>query len=52
MPDWGLAIKIGATGFLMVVAVLSVVALVVWLTGMVIRRTGTGGGKNSEKKGD
>lgn len=52
--DWGLAGQIGGIGFGLVFAVLIILALAVWLTGLVTRRIGarkteTG---DSEEKGD
>ncbi len=51
MPvDWGLAARIGGVGFGLVFGVLIVLALVMWLTGLVIRRTSVGSEEAGEKK--
>ncbi|MEW6033880.1 MAG: OadG family protein [Chloroflexota bacterium] len=39
MVDWGLAGRIGGIGFATVFVVLSVLALAVWLTGIVVQLT-------------
>ena len=40
--DWGLAGQIGGIGFGLVFVVLSVLALAIWLMGLVLRKTGNG----------
>ena len=50
MVDWGMAIKIGGVGFLTVFVVLSVVALMLWLVGLI--QTKSGAGDNGQKEGD
>lgn len=49
--DWGLAGQIGGVGFGMVFALLIILAVVVWLTGLVITKTSTGKAENGDKKG-
>ena len=39
--DWGLARQIGGTGFGIVFAVLVILAIVLWLTGLVTGKIGT-----------
>jgi len=46
--DWAFAGKIGGIGFGMVFAVLVILAIVVWLVGLIFRRIDTG----EEKTGD
>jgi len=48
--DWGLAGQIGGVGFGTVFALLIVLAVVIWLTGLVITRTSTGKAENGDKK--
>lgn len=48
--DWGLAGQIGGVGFSMVFALLIVLAVVIWLTGLVIIKTGSGKAENGDKK--
>ena len=51
--DWGTAGQIGGVGFGLVFAVLIVLALAIWLTGLVLNKTGTGKVEiSSKKKGD
>jgi Na+-transporting methylmalonyl-CoA/oxaloacetate decarboxylase gamma subunit len=58
--DWGFAGQVGGIGFGLVFAVLIILALAMWITGLVFGRIGTGkaekaaaGNKTSnEKKGD
>lgn len=38
--DWSQALEIGSLGFLLVFIVLVALALVIWLTGVFINRTG------------
>ena len=50
--DWAQAWQIGGIGFGLVFAVLVILALVMWLTGFLLRKLGTDssdtGGKNKE----
>ncbi len=48
MIDWAFAGKIGGVGFGMVFAVLVILALVLWLAGLVFRKIDAG----EEKTGD
>jgi Na+-transporting methylmalonyl-CoA/oxaloacetate decarboxylase gamma subunit len=51
--DWGFAGQIGGIGFGFVFAVLIILALAIWLTGLVLSRISTGKGKTGDKeKGD
>jgi len=62
--DWGFAGQIGGFGFGLVFAVLIILAVVIWVVGLAIRRASTGKGetnkseisseakKEEEKKGD
>jgi len=51
--DWGFAGQIGGIGFGLVFAVLIILALAIWLTGLVLRKIGTGKTKSASKeKGD
>ena len=51
--DWGFAGQIGGIGFGLVFVVLVVLAVAIWLVGLVINKTSTGKDKASEeKKGD
>ena len=54
MPvDWGLAGQIGGLGFGLVFIVLIVLAVAIWLVGMVLRKISTDKGEASgKKKGD
>ena len=51
--DWGFAGQIGGVGFGTVLALLGILVIVIWLTGLVLRKIGTDkaeiGGK---EKGD
>ena len=50
--DWGLAGRIGGVGFGIVFAVLIILAVVIWLTGLVISKISTSKGEaNDSKKG-
>jgi sodium pump decarboxylase gamma subunit len=50
--DWGFAGKIGGTGFGMVFVVLIILAVAIWLVGLVVSRTGSSEHKtNDTKKG-
>ncbi len=50
--DWGFAGQIGGVGFGIVFAVLIILAVAIWLTGLVISKIGTSKDETSEKKGD
>ena len=50
--DWSFAWKIGGVGFGMVFALLIVLAVVVWLTGLVVTRAGTAKGESGDRKGE
>ena len=51
--DWGFAGQIGGFGFGLVFLVLIVLALAIWLVGLVLRKTSTSKGEtNNKKKGD
>ena len=47
---WGQALQIGGVGFSMVFLLLIVLAIVIWLTGLVIIRVNSGKGKADDKK--
>jgi len=50
---WAEAFRIGGTGFGLVFGVLIILALAVWLIGLVVRRTsGDKGEAEEKKKGD
>lgn len=38
MVDWGLAVETGATGFGLVFAVLLILAVVVWIVGLLVKK--------------
>ncbi len=50
--DWAQALQIGGIGFGLVVAVLVILALAMWLTGLLLKKMGTdssdSGGENKE----
>ena len=48
--DWGFAGQIGGMGFGIVFAVLIILAVVIWLVGMVIKRIGAGKEETSDTK--
>ena len=48
--DWGLARQIGGMGFGIVFAVLIILAVVIWLTGLVIRKIDTNEDETSNRK--
>jgi Na+-transporting methylmalonyl-CoA/oxaloacetate decarboxylase gamma subunit len=48
--DWGFAGQIGGIGFGMVFAVLIILAVAIWLVGLVIRRIGTGTDETGDSK--
>jgi Na+-transporting methylmalonyl-CoA/oxaloacetate decarboxylase gamma subunit len=51
--DWGFAGQIGGMGFGLVFGVLIILALAIWLTGLIISRIGSGQTEaNDKKKGD
>ena len=50
--DWGFAGQIGGVGFGMVFVLLIILAVVIWLTGLVISKINTSKGKIGNKKGD
>lgn len=43
--SWVQAVQVGIAGFGTVFAVLLILAVVIWLTGLVVNRTGTGKSK-------
>ena len=50
---WGEAAQIGGIGFGTVFALLIILAIIIWLTGLVIAKTTAGKGEtDSQKKGD
>ena len=50
---WGQALQIGGVGFATVFALLILLAIVIWLTGIVLGKIYTGKSKTtSKKKGD
>ena len=48
--DWGLAGQIGGIGFGLVFVVLTVLALAIWLVGLVLRKIGSGKGDTDNRK--
>ncbi|MBA7547228.1 hypothetical protein ES705_39635 [subsurface metagenome] len=48
--DWGFAGQIGGIGFGLVFAVLIILALAIWLTGLVLGKISTGKAEASDKK--
>jgi len=44
--DWGLAGQIGGIGFGLVFVVLTVLALAIWLVGLVLSKIGSGKGES------
>ena len=48
--SWGQAGQIGGIGFGLVFAVLIILALAIWLTGLVLGKIGTGKAEASDKK--
>jgi Na+-transporting methylmalonyl-CoA/oxaloacetate decarboxylase gamma subunit len=50
--DWGFAGQIGGIGFSLVFVVLIILAVAVWVVGLVLRRIGTGKVEAEEKKGE
>ncbi|MEE8194650.1 MAG: OadG family protein [Dehalococcoidales bacterium] len=49
--DWARAWQIGGIGFGLVFAVLVILALTMWLTGLVLNRIGTGADNGQENQG-
>ena len=50
---WGEAAQIGGVGFGTVFALLIILAIIIWLTGLVLGKTSTGKGEtDNQKKGD
>lgn len=50
MIDWGLTAKIAGGGFGMVFLILAILALVVWLVGLGVRKLQKAGSKSEEKR--
>ncbi|HEY95859.1 MAG TPA: hypothetical protein G4O15_13080 [Dehalococcoidia bacterium] len=50
MIDWALAGKIGGIGFGMVFVVLVILAVVLWLVGLIFKKIGTGEEKTGDNK--
>ena len=48
--DWGLAGKIGGVGFGLVFAVLVILAVAIWLTGLIIRRFSAGDSETGDRE--
>ncbi|MCK4368539.1 MAG: OadG family protein [Dehalococcoidales bacterium] len=48
--DWGFAGQVGGIGFGLVFAVLVILAVVIWLVGLVLTKIGAGKGEAEEKK--
>ena len=48
--DWGFAGQVGGVGFGMVFALLVILAIIIWLTGLVITKIGAGKAEVGEKK--
>lgn len=48
--DWGFAGQVGGVGFGMVFVLLIILAVVVWLIGLVITRTSTSKAETGDKK--
>ena len=48
--DWGLAGQIGGIGFGLVFVVLTVLALAIWLMGLVLSKIGSGKGETGNRK--
>ena len=48
--DWGFAGLVGGIGFIMVFVLLVLLAIVIWLTGLVLSKIGTGKAETSNKK--
>ncbi len=50
--DWGFAGQVSGIGFGLIFTVLIILAVAIWLTGLVISKIGTGKDKIGNKKGD
>ena len=50
MIDWAFAGKIGGVGFGMVFVVLIILAVVLWLVGLIFKKIGTGEEKTGDNK--
>ena len=48
--DWSEAARIGSVGFGTVFTVLIILAVIIWLTGLVVNKIGIGKDETSEKK--
>ena len=48
--DWGFAWQIGGIGFGLVFAVLIILALTIWLTGLILGKLGAGKAEAGDKK--
>jgi len=48
--DWGFAGQVGGIGFGLVFAVLAILALAIWLTGLVLSKISAGKAETSDKK--
>jgi len=48
--DWGFAGQIGGFGFSLVFLVLIILAVAIWLVGLVLRKIGTSEAETSDKK--
>jgi Na+-transporting methylmalonyl-CoA/oxaloacetate decarboxylase gamma subunit len=48
--DWGFAGQVGGIGFGTVFALLIILAVIIWLIGLILSKIGTGKAKASNKK--
>ena len=48
--DWGFAGQVGGTGFGMVFFLLIILAMVIWLTGLLVGRTGSTKNKSDDNQ--
>ncbi len=48
--SWGQALQVGGVGFGMVFALLIILAIVIWLTGLVLSKVSSGKGETDDKK--
>ena len=48
--DWGFAGQVGGIGFGLVIVVLIILALVIWLTGLVLSKIGASKAETDDKK--
>ncbi|MBA7673077.1 hypothetical protein ES703_81265 [subsurface metagenome] len=48
--DWGQAVQIGGVGFGMVFAILVILAIVIWLVGLVVNKISPSQGETRDKK--